>query len=169
MARSFMVRLLTAQRGIEVMTMRWEDLDESWWTIPAGVVKNKMQHHVPLSRQTRHVIDSLRPLNGRAEWVFASPKKPDRAIAWPVKTCRRLCDRMGFRFVPHDLRRTAATHMARMGVQRIVLAKILNHADNGVTAIYDRSTYDREKREALTMWGDRVEMIVRSRPSAQTG
>ncbi|MFQ5528676.1 MAG: tyrosine-type recombinase/integrase, partial [Thermoanaerobaculia bacterium] len=95
-------------------------------------------------------------------WVFASPKKPDRPITWPVWPCRRLCDRIGFRFVPHDLRRTAATHMARMGVQRIVLAKILNHADNGVTAIYDRSTYDREKREALTMWGDRVEMIVRA-------
>jgi integrase len=169
MARTFMVRLLTAQRGVEVMSMRWEDLDDSWWTIPAGVVKNKMQHHVPLSRQTRQVIDSLRPLNGRAEWVFASPKKSDRPITWPVWTCRRLCDRIGFRFVPHDLRRTAATHMARMGVQRIVLAKILNHADNGVTAIYDRSTYDREKQEALTMWGDRVEMIVRSRPSAQTG
>lgn len=169
MARTFMARLLTAQRGVEVMSMRWEDLDDSWWTIPAGVVKNKMQHHVPLSRQTRQVIDSLRPLNGRSEYVFASPKKPDRPITWPVWTCRRLCDRIGFRFVPHDLRRTAATHMARMGVQRIVLAKILNHADNGVTAIYDRSTYDREKQEALTMWGDRVEMIVRSRPSAQTG
>jgi len=169
MARSFMVRLLTAQRGIEVMTMRWDDLDGGWWTIPPGVVKNKMQHNVPLSRQTQHVIESLRPLNGRAAWIFASPKNPDRPINSPVWTCRRLCDRIGFRFVPHDLRRTAATHMARMGVGRVVLAKILNHADNGVTAIYDRSTYDREKKEALTMWGDRIEMIVRSRLSSQAG
>ncbi len=47
---------------------------------------------------------------------------------------------------PHDLRRTAASMMTSMGVSRIVLGHILNHAERGVTAIYDRYSYDVEKR-----------------------
>jgi integrase len=60
----------------------------------------------------------------------------------------------------HDLRRTAATNMARLSVDRVVIAKILNHAENEVTAIYDRHQYDREKRRALDLWGERLAAIV---------
>ena len=45
--------------------------------------------------------------------------------------------------------RTAASRMASAGVARLVIAKVLNHVDKGVTAIYDRHTYDAEKRAAL--------------------
>ena len=159
-AASLQLRLLTAQRGVEVNTMRWADLDGEWWTIPAGVVKNKQQHSVPLSPQARQVIKRVRRETGASEWVFESPKKPGAPIEWVNKIVKVYCGKLGFDFVPHDLRRTAATHMARMGVSRLVIGKILNHADTGVTAIYDRSTYDREKRDALLAWGDRLEAIV---------
>ncbi|MBM4345178.1 MAG: tyrosine-type recombinase/integrase [Deltaproteobacteria bacterium] len=59
-------------------------------------------------------------------------------------------------FSPHDLRRTAASHMTGMGFSRLVVSKILNHVERGVTAVYDRHSYDREKREALEAWGRRV-------------
>jgi integrase len=60
----------------------------------------------------------------------------------------------------HDLRRTCATYLARCGVDRIVISKILNHAENEVTAIYDRHRYDREKRAALDSWSERLTGIV---------
>ena len=63
-------------------------------------------------------------------------------------------------FVGHDLRRTAASMMASAGVNRVVIGKILNHAEPGVTAVYDRHSYDAEKRAALDAWGCRVEQIV---------
>ena len=44
-------------------------------------------------------------------------------------------------FVPHDLRRTAASCMTSMGISRLVVAKVLNHADSSVTAVYDRHSY----------------------------
>jgi len=59
----------------------------------------------------------------------------------------------------HDLRRTAATHMASMGVSRLTISKILNHVERGVTAIYDRASYDAEKKRALLRWGERVQRI----------
>ena len=53
----------------------------------------------------------------------------------------------------HDLRRTAATMMTgELDVRRDIVAKILNHTDRSVTAIYDRASYDRPKREAWEAW-----------------
>jgi integrase len=60
----------------------------------------------------------------------------------------------------HDLRRSAATNLARLGVDRVVISKILNHSEGGVTAIYDRHRYDAEKRRGLDLWGRRLAAIV---------
>ncbi len=67
---------------------------------------------------------------------------------------------------PHDLRRTAATGMTALGINRLVVSKILNHVENSVTAIYDRHTYDAEKRHALEAWAAHLEGILSSKPKA---
>jgi hypothetical protein len=46
--------------------------------------------------------------------------------------------------------------MARLGVPRLVIKKILNHSDGGVTAVYDRYSYDDEKLDALTGWNNLI-------------
>ncbi len=61
---------------------------------------------------------------------------------------------------PHDLRRTAASGMTSFGASRLVVSKILNHVEQGVTRVYDRHSYDLEKREALDAWGERLGKIV---------
>lgn len=159
MAAHFRLRLVTAQRGVEVLSMRWEDLDGEWWIIPADVAKNGLAHRVPLSDQARAEIEDLKAATGGGTWVFPSAKG-DGHLAWVGKAAGELRERVGFDWIPHDLRRTAATHMTSMGIPRLVVAKILNHADAGVTAVYDRSSYDLEKRQALVAWGARVEEIV---------
>ena len=50
--------------------------------------------------------------------------------------------------------------MTGMGIPRLVLGKILNHVEPGVTAVYDRHSYDREKREALEAWSKRLTLMV---------
>jgi uncharacterized protein YuzE len=59
-----------------------------------------------------------------------------------------------------ELRRTAAWLMTGKGISRLTAKKILNHAERDVTAVYDRHTYDPEKRTALDAWGRRLEAIV---------
>ncbi|MEB8489668.1 tyrosine-type recombinase/integrase, partial [Acidithiobacillus ferriphilus] len=66
-------------------------------------------------------------------------------------------------FTPHDLRRTAATHIGMLGFNRLVISKILNHVEGGVTAIYDRHSYDNEKREALEAWSKKLAGLVSER------
>lgn len=160
MAATFRLRLLTAQRGIEVMSMRKADLDGEWWTIPPDVSKVGIAHRVPLSPQALAVLEKIGPHNKDSEWVFPSDRD-DGHIRSVKKAIQRLREDHGFDWRPHDLRRTAATFMARTGVQRLVISKVLGHTEGeNITAVYDRASYDDEKRRALVVWGDRVERIV---------
>ena len=64
-------------------------------------------------------------------------------------------------FTPHDLRRTAASQMTASGIPRLVVSKVLNHAEKGVTAVYDRHSYDEEKRIGLKQWGEKLTKITK--------
>ena len=160
MAATFKVRVLTAQRGVEVLKMRWEHLDGNWWTIPGEVAKNGLSHRVPLAPQVQSLLDELRPVTGDSEWVFASPRRKGAHITAIQKAAERIAKRAEVDFVPHDLRRTAASFMTSMGTSRLVVSKILNHVESGITAVYDRHSYDAEKREALVRWAGKLDEIL---------
>lgn len=158
----FRLRLLTAQRPGEVSRLRWQDIDlvSGWWTIPADFSKNGLAHRVPLSEP---VIEILRETPGHEEksgWVFPSPsgKGPLRSVWRAMDNTRK---HSSVEFVPHDLRRTAASRMTGdLGFQRLVVGRILNHAEPSVTATYDRHSYDGEKRQALDAWGQHLNSII---------
>ncbi len=78
------------------------------------------------------------------------------------KITDRIQDKYDFYFRNHDLRRTVATHLADLGVDRTVIGKILNHKgqDRKQTAIYERHDDKEEKREALNMWSEKLEEII---------
>ncbi len=167
MAAMFKLRVLTAQRGGEVSHMRWEDVDQSsaWWTIPGEYSKNGKAHRVPLSPQALDVLNAVEHRDDGSPWVFPSPNgKGPITVIW--KAARRVRARSGIDFVPHDLRRTSATRLTEMGFPRLVVSKILNHAEGGVTSVYDRHSYDTEKCAALQSWGRRVEEIISGRAAA---
>lgn len=158
-ADAFRLMLVTAQRRGEVVSMRWQDVDGAWWKIPAELAKNGLSHRVPLSPQAVSILEGLRK-RAKGPWVFPSPTT-ERPIENPQKAAERMRERSK---VPdlrlHDLRRTAASPMTGMGISRLAVKKILNHAERDVTAVYDRHSYDPEKRTALESWGRRLEAIV---------
>ncbi len=163
---AFRMLLLTAQREMEVLTMRWEEIEGDWWRVPAGVVKNKLGHRVFLSDLAVGLLQDLRESTGCKEWVFASPRL-DGHITSLNTAKQRFRTLSGIHdWHPHDLRRTAATYMGRMGVSRAAIAKVLNHAEPGVTAIYDRSTGEAEVAHALRLWGQRLAELLSGREPA---
>ncbi len=150
MSVAFRLRILTAQRGGEVRAMRWGDIEGEWWTIPASRAKNGKSHRVPLGKLA---LAELAKLKRTSEWVFPSSTDESKHMDNDQKAAAKLKDLSGVEnFRPHDFRRTAASMMASEGVPRIVIQKILNHTDTSVTAIYERYSYDSDKRDALARW-----------------
>jgi integrase len=161
---SFKLRLLTGQRGGEVLSMRWADLDfeKGVWTIPKEVVKSKRPHAVPLAPEVVEVLEKLRPITGDGPYVFASPDSASGHIVSVNKAKIRIRKAAKLpAWNPHDLRHIATTLMTgRCGVRRFVVAKVLNHAIPGITSVYDDHDYMPEKRIALNALAAKVTEIV---------
>jgi integrase len=144
--------LLLGQRHNEVANMTWTevDLDSGIWTIPGERAKNGLAHRVPLVGEAMRI---LRGLSWKGERLFPHELRGsfERArAAASVATIRA-----------HDLRRTCGTGLAELGVEYTTIKKVLNHSEGGdVTAIYNRHSYDNEKRDALTRWDKRIEHIM---------
>src|SRR5262249_48248133 len=117
----FKISLLTAQRGGEVRTMRWADIDfeTGWGTIPAQIAKNGLAHRVPVSPAVHELLQQLQA-TASSLWVFPSPRLAQRPVRNVHKPAGHLEALSGVSFVPHDLRRTAASHMTSMGIPRLV-------------------------------------------------
>jgi integrase len=166
------LQLATAQRKGEVIAAKWSEFNfaDGVWTIPGERAKNGMPHRVPLSPLAIAVLDeiSLAPDRQQSRWLFRSPRQEGPITGAAVDhAMRHNREALGTGdATPHDLRRTAASHMTSIGISRLVVSKILNHAEPGVTAVYDRHSYDREKSAALDTWGARLEGIIR-RPRAE--
>jgi integrase len=161
------LRLLTAQRGGEVIRMRWSDVDlvSKWWTIPSEVAKNKLTHRVPLNRAAMTLLRELRLVAPADQvWVCCASRMDIPVVHDSKKAVARVRRVLGFDFRGHDLRRTAASLMTSVGIPRLVVSKLLNHVETGVTAVYDRHSYDAEKREALEVWGRELQRILRKKP-----
>jgi integrase len=156
--------LVTAQRRGEMASARWADIDleKGWWTIPATASKNYLPHRVPLTRLACELLQQAKAIAPKSEYVFPSPTrdfhiKPD-AINRAINRNRK---EIGIdHFTPHDLRRTAASQMTSAGVSRLTVSKVLNHAESGITAVYDRHSYDQEKLQALDRWANAIERIL---------
>jgi len=159
--------LATAQRPGEVAAMRWEEISGDWWTIPAEKAKNGNIHRVFLNDIAKSLLGPIRKRGfvfpSRIEGQAINPNALARALRQRKERIRNNPGPeagLSFDFTPHDLRRTAASHMASLGTPRRVIAKLLNHAEHDVTAVYDRYGYDREKQIALESWGRKLNQVI---------
>jgi integrase len=154
--------MATAQRRTEVANMRWSEinLDEKIWEIPAERSKNGKPHTVPLTAFAVAILEDI-PRFIDCDLIFTTTKTTP--ISGITKMHRRISESSGTSgWRLHDLRRTAATNMAKRRIPPHVVGKVLNHVSgtiSGVAAVYNRYGYDAEKREALTKWGDFLERL----------
>jgi len=151
--------LVTGQRRGEVAGLKWSDIDGDGWKLPAASAKSKKGHRVPLSTLALEIIESCPHVGER---VFVGHKGGGPINGWESAKLRAES------FLPnpiepwriHDLRRTAATQMRSIGIDRLVVSKILNHAESGVTKIYDRFSADPEKAAAMERWANHLRSII---------
>ncbi len=159
----FRLLTLTGQRRGEVVGMRWGELDleDALWTIPGARTKNGKPHIVPLSCSAVSIICSLPRFT--SDFVFPARGKLDRPYSGYSKGKRALDAAAELHdWTLHDLRRTAATGMAKLGTPPHVVERILNHTSGtfgGVSGIYNRFNYLDEMKVALSKWEDYVSVL----------
>jgi integrase len=160
--------LLTGCRLNEIAGMRRVELNEDGaiWDIPAVRTKNRRPHRVPLAPLAQQILAGV---TGKGELVFTTTGRTP-VSGWS-KLKRRLDAAMGtvppFRI--HDLRRTAATGMAELGIPPHIVEAALNHvsgAKAGVAGVYNRAAYAAEKKAALKRWAAHVAGLVTGKPSS---
>lgn len=157
--------LLTGQRPGEVAGMAWAELDAEWWVIPSGRMKNGIEHRVPLTGLADELLEDARSYSGEKAHVFASSHKGGDAsitVRSLARSVSRHRQEMGIEtpFVPHDLRRTVRTRLAEIGIEDVVAEKVLGHQLQGILKVYNRHSYDTEKRTALQAWESRLRKIL---------
>ena len=162
--RAMQLLILTAQRRDEVALAEWSeiDLDGAMWTIPGCRMKNGEAHVVPLAPAAIDMLQSAPKFAGCSYVLTARPPKPIAGFSKAKARIDALSGVTGWKF--HDLRRTAATGMARLGVAPHVADRVLGHKQGtirGVAKIYNRHAYLDERREALCRWAAFVEAMAK--------
>jgi integrase len=162
--------VLTGARRNEVSRMTWSEIDEDrrLWILPSERAKNGRAHVLPLSSQAWAVIDAVPRLAGCPSVFSIDGRTP--IIGW-AKAKVRLSAKAGLdekSWRLHDVRRTAAAGMQRLGIAVPVIEKALNHVSGtfrGIVGAYQTHDYADEVCVALQRWGDHVERLVGGKPA----
>ena len=175
--------LLTGARRGEVAEARWNEIDLAGrtLTLPAERTKNRKPHVIPLSDEAVEIIKALPRIEGKAALVFtttgATPvsgfsRSRDLIDRFIRETLKEEAEARGHdpasvkapeAWTIHDLRRTLATNLQRLGVKLEVTEAVLNHVSGsraGIVGVYQRHEYAEEKRAALDAWGRKLDAIV---------
>jgi integrase len=167
--------MLTGQRANEIAGLRWSEIGDGQIVLPAERVKNKRAHTLPLSPAAAEIIEQQPRRVGR-DLIFGDGDGP--FSGW--SRCRERLDERITKansgkplpdWTIHDLRRSAATHMAEIGVLPHIVEACLNHVSghkDGIAGIYNRATYEKDKRDALIRWADWLIGVVASRKGTIT-
>ena len=165
--------ILTGQRRNEIGSLPWTEVDlaASLIRLPNERTKNDRPHEVPLAAPAVELLQAM-PRQGAFVFGTSSIGFCDYATNKAALDQRIAAARQGAGAEPmppwviHDLRRSVATHMAEIGVPPHIVEAVLNHTSGhkgGVAGVYNRATYEPEKRAALDRWAEHVMALIEDR------
>ena len=173
----FRLLILTGQRRQEIAEMDWRevDLQNAEWCIPAARSKNNRAHIVPLSKPAVAILRQLD--EHRIHNLVFTTTGTTPPTGWSKAKARLdglIADHKFDRqeqqlWRIHDLRRSMATGLQKLGIRFEVTEAILNHVSgsrSGVAGIYQRYDWNSEKRDALERWGRHILALTSVRPNS---
>jgi len=156
------LQILTGARRAEIGGMRWQEIDfrTGKWTLPAARAKNHRTHSIVLPKTALEILNKIPRLEGH-DHVFGDHADTGFTSWHFAKSAldRRLAGAMKEPWRPHDLRRTAVTGMANLGIQPHIIEAAINHVSGhkaGVAGVYNKATYEGEVKTALARWSAHV-------------
>lgn len=154
-------QLLTLTRPSEAVGAKWEEinLDKKLWSIPAERMKMDRPHNIPLSPQAIKILEIMKSINHKSEFVFQTARPPYNK-PMSSQTANMAIKRMGYKdkLVAHGLRALAITALNEQSFNYDVIESALSHVDkNAVRRAYNKAEYEHQKRIMLDWWGNFVE------------
>ena len=148
--------------------MEWAEIDSeaALWSIPAARVKTGRPHYVALSAPALAVLEGT-PRIGDRFVLTTSGDAPSSGYSKGKRALDKLLPPDMPRWTLHDLRRTAASGMARLGIALPVIERVLNHISGsfgGIVSVYQKHSFADEQRAALDRWGAFVSELVATPP-----
>ena len=161
--RAVWLSLITFGRPKEIRQARWSDIDfdDALWTIPAGEMKSRRDHVVPLSTQALAVLKEQYKETGHINtpYVFPGQVHPQKPMS--DGTVNRAIERLGFgeTMVAHGIRALARTTIReKLGYDSEIIEKQLAHkTKNPLGEAYDRTQFLDQRREMMAVWGNYLE------------
>lgn len=146
---------LTWVRTNELRMMLWTEIDGDLWRIPAGKMKRRRDHLVPLSRQAMELLGVLKLRSRGSDYVFPNDLRLDRPMS--ENAVLYLLGRIGYkgRMTGHGFRSVASTWANERGFHADAIERQLAHVPaNKVRAAYNRAEFMPQRREMLQAWAD---------------
>jgi len=153
--------VLTGCRRDEIGSLKWSEISDGVLTVSATRSKNRKAHSLTLPAMALNILATI-PRRENRDYVFGQSGQGFQR--WSAYTAA-LRERLGEMppFTLHDLRRTFRTGLGRLGIPSHVAELAINHTRQGIQAVYDRHTYEREIAHALALWADHVQAAVENR------
>jgi len=152
---------LTWVRTVELRMMKWSEIDGEIWRIPAGKMKRRRDHLVPLSKQSLEILKTMAARSRGSAYVFSAEHRPDRPIS--ENAVLALLHRMGYkgRMTGHGWRSVGSTWANEKGYHPDAIERQLAHVpENKTRAVYNRAAYWPERRKLLQDWANWLDQIT---------
>lgn len=146
----------------ELRATEWSEIDwgRKEWRIPAARMKMRETHIVPLVPQVIEILDNLKGISGKRQFLFPGYHDPrtymsENAMVFAIRKC--LC----FDATAHGFRTVASTVLNEQGFRADIIERQLAHAErNKIRAAYNRAQYLQERREMMVWWADHLQDLL---------
>jgi len=163
---AFKILLATCVRKSELVKARWSefDLKNAIWRLPPERTKTDLGIEIPLAPSVVEWLEELKVFAAGSDWLLPKrriAKKSDRTHISPdtLNVALKRVNHGLNHFTIHDLRRTARSRLAELGVSKEVAERALNHKLQGIEGVYDHHDYFNERKDALTRWANLLAAI----------
>lgn len=166
---TFLILLATCVRKGELVAAQWAEfeLDGGIWHLPEARTKTAAALDIPLASPVVRWLRELRVFAAGSEYVLPARTRSKRYPHISPDTLNVALTRVAHgleHFTVHDMRRTARTQLAALGVSREIAERTLNHKLRGVEGVYNRHDYFDERRQALALWAGLLDALVEGKP-----
>lgn len=153
----------TFARPGEVRAAEWSEIKSDVWDIPAGKMKMKRRHIVPLSLQVKAVLNELRPITGKGRWLFPTPRNNGHCMSENgVRVALRTIGFTKEQITPHGFRAMFSTIANEHGINRDVIERQLAHVEeNSVRGAYNHAEYMPERIKLMQWWADYLDDLCK--------